>query len=67
MLENRIGRYTNGYTTQEGMQEGICQAGDVFMVAISTTNIDEVSISDWVEIVGTFMVKFLSVPFPFLK
>jgi hypothetical protein len=49
------------------MREGICQAGDVFMVAISTTNIDEVSISDWVEIVGTFMAKFLSAPFPFLK
>ena len=67
MAENGIGRYINRYTTQEGMEEGICQAGDVFMMAISTTNIDEVSISDLVEIVGTFMAKFLSAPFPFLK
>ena len=67
MAENGIGRYTNGYTTQEGMEEGICQAGDVFMMAISATNIDKVSISDLVEIVGTFMAKFLSAPFPFLK
>ena len=49
------------------MEEGICQAGGVFMMAISTTNIDKVSISDLVEIVGTFMAKFLPVPFPFLK
>ena len=67
MTENGIGRYINGYTIQKGMQEGIYQASDVFMVAISTTNIDEVSISDLVEIVGTFMAKFLSAPFPFLK
>ena len=67
MTENGIGRYINGYTTQEGMEGSICQADDVFMMAISITNIDEVSISDLVEIVGTFMAKFLLAPFPFLK
>ena len=49
------------------MEGSICQADDVFMMAIFITNIDEVSISDLVEIVGTFMAKLLPAPFPFLK
>ena len=46
---------------------GVC---GVFMVAISISihpDIDDVSISEWVEVMGTFMVKSFSMPFPFLK